>query len=56
MKEKHLKIASDEGCLKREQIRVQTSLEKNKAFFVQMEIFQTRQEIKKWIPLLLMNF
>jgi hypothetical protein len=50
MEEKRLKIASDEGNLKAEQIKVQTLLEKNKALLVKMEIFKTRQAIKKADP------
>jgi hypothetical protein len=50
MEEKRLKIDSDEGSLKREQIMAQTLLEKNKALLVKMEIFKTRQAIKKADP------
>jgi hypothetical protein len=50
MEEKQLKIDCDEGSSKREQIIAQTLVEKNKALLVKMEIFKTRQAIKKVDP------
>jgi hypothetical protein len=45
-----LKIVSDEGTLKREQIMAQTLVKKNKALLVRMKTFKARQAIKKVDP------
>jgi hypothetical protein len=48
--EKRFNREEEERDLKKEHIKVQTSLEKNKALLVKMEIFKMRQALKKADP------
>jgi hypothetical protein len=50
LEEKRLSMEEEERDLKREHLKVQTTLEKNKALLVKMEIFKMRQAIKKADP------
>jgi hypothetical protein len=54
--EKRLSMEEEERDLKREHIRSQTTLEKNKALLVKMEIFKMRQALKKSDPSLTDEF
>jgi fido (protein-threonine AMPylation protein) len=54
--EKRLTMEEEERDLKREHIKSQTTLEKNKALLVRMEIFKMRQALKKSDPSLTDEF
>lgn len=54
--EKRLTMEEEERNLKREHIKSQTTLEKNKALLVRMEIFKMRQALKKSDPSLTDEF